>query len=411
MNSNKRQICQAVIFALSAMAASAAMATTVPPLVGGGSSLVAPSIAQEITAFGTSTGKISYFSVGSGAGQTAFLTNNTAGFGSGIAGPVDFANSDAGLTSAQVSGYTLASADGPLIQIPYLTTPITIPYVSGPTGAVALNDSDLCGVFSGKLTNWNQLTNPSTGSLYTNNLPFKVVYRSDNSGTTDLLTRHLAAVCSSSTSAITFTETQSLASLFTTVPSNFIAESGSGGVANELVSLRTANTPAISYLSPDYTNTTLAPQSPNAQANNLTVAGLFNTHTGAVVQPLAARASTAVGTVSAPTGTAAANPLNWVPNSADPTVGYPISGTSQIIVSQCYANPSSQYSPSPAAALVSFLNNHYTNSTFTSILAGNGFAVVPASFQTAILADFLSNSSGNNLDIGNASVCGAVTGR
>ncbi|WP_346778754.1 substrate-binding domain-containing protein [Burkholderia sp. Ac-20353] len=75
-----------------------------------------------------------YYSVGSGKGQTAFLKNDPSQFNSGtitVTGTVDFANSDAPLSSAQVSAYSstggLGVTNGPLIQIPYIVTPITIP--------------------------------------------------------------------------------------------------------------------------------------------------------------------------------------------------------------------------------------------------------------------------------------------
>ena len=102
---------------------------------------------------------------------------------------------------------------------------------------------------------------------------------------------------------------------------------------------------------------------------------------------------------------------NWVPNANNPTTGYPISGTSNIIVSQCYANPAAN-SPSPALAVVDFLTDHYENSSFISIVTSNGFTTVPSNYLTQIEADFLGNSSGFNLDIGDSTVCsGSVTGR
>ncbi|MGK8779942.1 substrate-binding domain-containing protein [Burkholderia cenocepacia] len=441
MKSSKRKICQAVALIISALGASAAMAQTAPLLQGGGSSLVAPTIGTEILPanFPAADGTIKYYSVGSGKGQTAFLNNDPSQFNSGtvtVTGTVDFANSDAPLTSAQVSAYTstggLGVTNGPLIQIPYIVTPITIPLVNAPTGTgpalpgsttptVALNDNDLCGIFSGKLTNWNQVTNPDTNATYSLNAPIKVVYRADASGTTDLLTAHLHQVCNTSNTAsgVTFDETQHFAGSPATVvadaifpsgaPANFVGATGSGGVAAQLVSYKTTTTAAIAYLSPDYTNTFLAPSSSPAQTNNLSVASLRNTATGTDVTPTYQNATAAIGTVAAPsTKLLAKTPTNWVPNASNPTTGYPISGTSQIILSQCYANHGN--SPTVAASVVDFLKLHYNSNA--AILHGNGFDSVPASFATAINNDFLSNASTWNLDIGNATVCsGTVTGR
>jgi ABC-type phosphate transport system substrate-binding protein len=403
--------------------------------LGGGSSLVAPTIQSEISAFPSTDGTAAYWSVGSGKGQTAFLNNDPTQFTSvtvsagttvtlTASGTVDFANSDAPLSASQISAYTstggLGVTDGPLIQLPYIVTPITIPLVNGPTGTgptlpnggttatVALNDADLCGIFSGAFTNWNQITNPDNGSLYPAGA-IKVVYRSDNSGTTDLLTAHLQAVCPvpSGTTAVpvTFTATQNFASLFpsSTPPSNFVPASGSGGVAASLLALSGAG---VGYLSPDYTNTFLAPASSPAQTNNLSVASVRNTTTNTDVVPSYQNATLAIGTVTAPTGSNASNPSLWVPNASNPTTGYPISGTSQIITSQCYATHSD--TPTVAASVVDFLTLHYSSNA--SIINGNGFDVVPAAYVTAIKADFLSNTSGLKLNIGTASVCGPLAG-
>lgn len=429
MKSSKRIVCQAVLAALSALAASAAMAQTAPALVGGGSSLVAPSIGAEISIFPAADGTASYASVGSGKGQTAFLNNDATQFGLASGTVVHFANSDAALSSLQINNYkssTIGASSGPLIQLPYIVTPITIPLVNAPAGtgpqtttgqanSVALNDNDLCGIFSGKLTDWSQVTNPDNSSLYAAG-PITVVVRGDGSGTTDLLTRHLASgVCTTGTggnSNIAFTETQTFqATLFPAgLPSNFVQATGSGGVASELATLKTAGKAGVGYLSPDYTNSFLASStSAPAATNALAVASLFNTSTGADVVPTYAAATTALGTVTPPTGTAAADQTQWVPNSANPSAGYPISGTSQIIVSQCYANHSN--SPTVNASVVDFLNLHYTNASNAAILHANGFDTVPTSYQSAISADFLSNSSGLKLNIGNNSVCSAIAGR
>ncbi|WP_322066255.1 substrate-binding domain-containing protein [Burkholderia ubonensis] len=434
MRLHQRKLCQIITLLVSGMGASAAMAVT--NVQGGGSSLVAPMIglagnpATELGLFGTAEGSFTYYPFGSGAGQNAFLNNQPTFFGAGVTGTVHFANSDAALTTAQLTAYKagLGVTSGPLIQIPYIVTPITVPVVNGPAvtstttpqttpgqaHSIALNDDDLCGVFSGKLTNWNQVVNPETGSAYALNAPIKVVYREDGSGTTELLTRHLAAVCTTlnTQTGVTFVDSMTFTASFPggVVPANFVAASGDGGVRTQLVRLASIGTAAIAYLSPAYTNTFLAPSSTvatSAGALQLPVASLVNAKNGAYYAPTYANASVALGTVSPPsTKPIASNPLNWVPNAGNPTSGYPVSGTSQIILSQCYADASVK------TAVHDFLNSHYTNASFASIVHGNGFDTVPSNYQTAISIDFLSNTSGFKLDIGNASVCtGTVTGR
>ena len=244
-----------------------------PVIQGGGSSLVAPTIGAnspasgEIGLYGTANATFTYYSVGSGAGQNAFLNNQPTFFGAGVTGTVHFANSDAALATTQISTYKagLGTTNGPLIQIPYIVTPITVPVVNGPAvtstttpqttpgqaHSIALNDDDLCGIFSGKLTNWNQVINPETNAAYTTSAPIKVIYRSDGSGTTELLTRHLAAVCTTANTAsgVSFVDSLTFTASFPGgVPANFTAASGSGGVRTQLVSFQSAGTAAVAYL-------------------------------------------------------------------------------------------------------------------------------------------------------------------
>ncbi|NIE55855.1 MULTISPECIES: substrate-binding domain-containing protein [unclassified Burkholderia] len=434
MKSSKRKICQVLALVVSGMGASLAMAAG-PVIQGGGSSLVAPTIGAnspasgEIGLYSTANATFTYYSVGSGAGQNAFLNNQPTFFGAGVTGTVHFANSDAALAATQISTYKagLGTTNGPLIQIPYIVTPITVPVVNGPAvtstttpqttpgqaHSIALNDDDLCGIFSGKLTNWNQVINPETNAAYTTSAPIKVIYRSDGSGTTELLTRHLAAVCTTGNTAsgVSFVDSLTFTASFPGgVPANFTAASGSGGVRTQLVSLQSAGTAAVAYLSPDYTNTFLAPQSTvvtSAGAFQLPIASLVNKVDSKYYAPTYANASTALGTVAPPSNKlAASNQANWVPNAGNPASGYPVSGTSQIILSQCYANAAVKTN------VHDFLNNHFTNASYASVVHGNGFDTVPSSYQTAISNDFLSNASGYNLDIGNTSVCtGTVVGR
>ena len=147
MKSSKHMLCQAVAVACSVMAASAAMAQSVPTLVGGGSSLIAPAIGAEITALDNSQANISYSAVGSGRGQLGFLNNDPTQFGlPASAAPVDFGNSETALSATQISNYSgnvPNAAFDPLIQIPYVVTPITIPLVNAPPRQLPHNTSGM----------------------------------------------------------------------------------------------------------------------------------------------------------------------------------------------------------------------------------------------------------------------------
>jgi phosphate transport system substrate-binding protein len=390
-------------------------------------------IESEIALFGAVPYSLTYYAISSGTGQTAFLNNNASYFGAGLTGQVFFANSDAAVWASYITVYNTTDepTDGPLIQIPYVVAPITIPYVNGPTpstdtlsgpqttpgqtNSLALNDSDLCGIFSGNYTNWNEVTNPDTGTTYNLYAPVNVIYDSNDSGTSELLTRHLAAVCpsySSTAFSVTFVDSTRFTDSFPSgMPSNFTSASGSGGMQAALLFVESTSTgapSAIGYLGPDWTNTFLAPSSSSASVD-LSVASLRNTTLNQDIAPTYEQAINALGTVSVPsTQATAADPTQWVPNAANPTTGYPISGTSQILLSQCYAKVPK------AETVLNFLTAHYTGSANTSMINGNGFATVPSAYAIAIISDFLSNSSGYNLNIDqyneNGS-CSAFTGR
>ncbi len=432
MKFSKRKTCLAVALAVSAL--GSAIPAMAAAITGGGSSLVGPSINSEIALFGANPDSLTYYITSSGTGQTAFLKDDASVFSSTARGPVDFANSDAAIASTYLSSYNSLdrAADGPLIQIPYIVTPITIPYVNGPTSStdtlngpqttpgqthsLALNDADLCGIFSGKLTNWHQVTNPDTGAVYTLNKAIDVAYRSDKSGTTELLMRHLSTVCPTipgSTvradgTTVTFADSQAFTASFpnNTPPASFTGYSGSGGIKSALVAATSTSASApsvIGYLSPDWTNRFLAPSSSSSSAN-LSVASLRNARLNVDVAPTYTEATHAVGASTTPvpsTRTAAADPTQWVPNSANPTTGYPISGTSQILLSQCYANANVK------STVLNFLTAHYQNANYAKILHNNGFATVPAAYETAISNDFLTNNSGYRLNIATGKTLGS----
>ena len=123
---------------------------------------------------------INYQAIGSGGGKKAIAD-----------GTVDFAGSDSLLKDeeyAATSGLqmfpTLAGAIVPIFNLaPEVTTTLVL---DGPT---------LVGIYSGKITKWND---PALAALNPGaNLPDKpitVVHRSDGSGTTEAFTKYLAAV-------------------------------------------------------------------------------------------------------------------------------------------------------------------------------------------------------------------------
>ena len=253
---------------------------TINPAVIFGNGKPAPNPAPNLVSF--------YGAVGSGAGTNAFLTNTATLLNGGSVGTylytsgstttaesvpapvfaagtvVHYGASDATITQAQVTAYTtgsgLGTVDGPLIQLPAFGTPITVPFSDLTATAVTLTDKDLCGIFSGKFTNWNQ----TSAAAHVAAGAIEVGFRGDSSGTSFLLTSHLAKVCTTGTngnSNITFVAGTNFAANFTTgaVPANFVPSSGSGGVQKSYLAILGASTSTRSP-SPAAMSTTPAPR-------------------------------------------------------------------------------------------------------------------------------------------------------
>jgi ABC-type phosphate transport system substrate-binding protein len=407
-------------------------------IAGGGSTLAQYDYLTEFSTYNAGTSGATfgtYYESGSGAGQSGLLnddltcdinkvTGNNGGNcsgGSGVGQPgntVDYGASDATLSSAQISTWATypygQPAAGNLIQLPSMGVGIGIPVQNSKVttnGGLILNDDDLCGVFSGKITDFSALT-LGKGSVVPASGPITVVYRNDGSGTSFLLTNHLSAVCNSGNSNITFSATTTFASLFpnSTPPSNFIGEKGSSGVAGELVTLPSA----IAYLSPDFT--TLDPNS-GAPKNTLVLAALLNGKVAELPTTkniTAALARPVLGTNLTPpaNATQGANPSAYVPLIQTVSAGYPIVGYTTFDFAQCYADKTI------GAGIIAFLNDHYTNSSYLSTQNNNGFVAVSnsgaAKFLTVIRQHILSNKNTNpawNVDIDDKTACKGLAGR
>jgi ABC-type phosphate transport system substrate-binding protein len=417
----------------------------------GGSSLAAPTYDQLMQLYapigGTGPVVFNYEPVGSGDGQKAFFYNDapdyleltppaTPTYGTVVGTTVDMGASDAFLTTAAdpeitnpATGsyyatvtdsngtFTGSSAvDGPMIQIPTIGTPITIAYnQSKDTKTLVLTDAQLCGVFSGKITDWHTLV-----STIPANTTITVVPRADSSGTTFLTTQHLNAVCNASNSSFPtlpvpitthfFGTSGTVVFLTSQLPSNFLqTASQSSGVASALL----ATSGSIGYLSPDYTS--IAPKSPNA--TTLKVASLTNATNNASYQPTVANTTLGLAnpgpTSTNPTPpaslTAAMNIFNWVPAIPTTTSGYPIVGYTTIELSSCYANKA------VGTAFINLLTDAFTNSAYKTIINNNGFVPLAnsgaATFATAVKNIFLTNTSKYNLNIDNTTLCGSYAGR
>lgn len=87
---------------------------------------------------------------------------------------------------------------GPAIQIPTMVTTVNIPFRVGSRTSLRLSQRSLCGIFTGNITNWNdpQITADNGGSVTGGvSRQIIVVRRADGSGTTFLFAQALDAVC------------------------------------------------------------------------------------------------------------------------------------------------------------------------------------------------------------------------
>jgi hypothetical protein len=435
--------------ALACLSTTSNFAAAAPSTIQGGGSTLAQYdyIAEFSTYNAASTGATfgTYYESGSGAGQNGLLTddltcdinkvtganggNCDGGSSQGAAGnTVDYGASDATLSSSQISGWNSFTygqpAAGNLIQLPAMGVGVAIPVVNSKVtgnGKIILSDADLCGVFSGKLTNFNQLT-LGRGSVAPAAGTITVDVRSDGSGTSFLLLNHLAAVCTTGTggnSNITFSATTTFANVFpsASLPSNFVASKGSSGVATAME----GQTSALGYLSPDFT-TLVTPAGCTSNCSNAPYTGLLvaSVLNGTVAELptttniTAALARATSGSTLTPPSTAAqgALPQNWVPLIQTASKGYPIVGYTTYDLAQCYADKT------VGAGILAYLTDHYENSSYLSLQSNNGFVTITnsgaskflAPIKQRIIADSKSGGAWNT-NIQNTTACKGKVGR
>jgi phosphate transport system substrate-binding protein len=440
----------------AALAPAVVQAATVQTLNGGGATSPQADYAgtndpntgaprSELSLYNTTSTKVTfgtYWGSGSGVGQQAFLQNDltcdinkvTGANGGkcnntpGGANAVHYGTSDSVLNATQVSTWATStwgqSAAGNLIQLPALGTgPAIVVNDTNVTsnGQLNLSDSDLCGIFSGLITDYSQLTD--TGTFKPAPGGIQVVYRIDSAGPTFLLTNHLAAVCNSGNTkaGITFAPTTTFATLFPGGVAAFIPNSFgvtlSAGTANYMAGLSNGPVPqAIGYVSPDWTSIT--PNSPEVLQNGLPspllVAGIFNgklAYTPTTKNILAGLQHVKIGTNLTPPAnkTDGANPLKWVPTVQVVTIGYPIVGYGTFLFAQCYNNATD------LAGIKSFLTSHYTATAYKAFQSNNGLVPIPnagsAKFLAAIQKNILKNANAWGTDLGDKAACTGLAGR
>ncbi|CAB1402254.1 Phosphate-binding DING protein (related to PstS) [Pseudomonas fluorescens] len=356
------------------LSAAALMSGHVLAVTGGGATL--PAALYKGSADSILPASFSYVGVGSGAGKAAFLSNNAAPFGT--TGTVHFTGSDSILTASEIRQYQSAfnASYGPLIQLPSVGTAIAVSYKKSGISNLNLTSSQLCWALSGEAPTWGHLMGTADTT------PIRVVYRNNASGTSEILTRHLNSVCPTkfSTSSLFTTARQPSGS---TLPSNWV------GVSSDRDVLPTINQVdgSIGYSGPDGIVVT----------DNAVVARING------VLPTVLNVALALSTITPPSTFAhASDPTRWSPVVASPASGYKIVAFSNLIIGQCYKDAN------VANEIRNFLTTHYSVPGNNAAVLAHKFLGVLSSWKNAVTANFITNSTGYNLDINNPSVCNGI---
>jgi ABC-type phosphate transport system substrate-binding protein len=280
-------------------------------------------------------------------------------------------------------------------------------------------------------------------------VPIKVAVRDDNSGTTALFTRHLRAKCAQFQTAtvlatttagnlsagfsqaipgintgtsVTGTTAGTCAAATNSIfPGSWMRGRGNegvtvcvGGNSPMLVSDSTKKVAetringVIGYLSTDFVLPYVTAANPAYAQYGVNTANLQN-EAGQWISPLPTSTQASLGALLPPTtATAKASPFNWV---ADPsgavagtagiipasvTAGYPIVGTTNMLVYTCYASNTvrSALVNSTVGATEGYLNWFYRSPTaVTNIIKAGGFAVLPTTTRSAIVSTFLTGTT------------------
>lgn len=166
--------------------AAASLACPTGKLIGEGSSAQKNAIDEIIAAYGEACGKkatIEYNPTGSGAGIKNFN-----------AGLVDFGGSDSALKTDEATAAKTRCATNEAWNLPMVVGPVAFSYNLSGVSKLVLTPSVLAKIFTGKITTWND---PAIAAINKDaKLPadkITVFYRSDESGTTENVTRFLKA--------------------------------------------------------------------------------------------------------------------------------------------------------------------------------------------------------------------------
>jgi len=350
-----------------------------------------------------------YAPVGSGGGLNGFTTNLASNLGTPATSnavafttsahsaypypALDFASSDAAMTTTQIAA--IGKSNGlAAIQVPSFATPISLPFNPGagftysksssyktPVGGssqLRLSITSVCGIFTGKITNWdNSQITIDNNHVKVATAPITVYVRADGSGTSAIFSNWLVINCAKTKYPVASGFTISTTPAW---PAKFEKVAGSGGMANAI----STSPYSIGYVSPDYVQPVVSTGPVAANVINPLGEGM---------PPSAAATAAALtdSNLKAPTTLAAAKwgqPINDTLATDSTTAtnfpknAYPIVGFTFLDFYQCYS-ATSRHNPRVANELKYFFDNFYLSASsaeMTLLLTNDGFARPSSTF-------------------------------
>ncbi|NJD60226.1 MAG: phosphate ABC transporter substrate-binding protein PstS [Anaerolineae bacterium] len=286
---------------------------------------------------------LNYQGIGSGGGKKAILDNT-----------VDFAGSDSLLNDEEY-------AAGKDLQMYPMLAGAVVPFynIEGITQTVTLDSASLVGIYSGKITKWNDpaivALNPG---LVFPDATITAVHRSDGSGTTEIFTKALSSFSDEWKNSV-----GAGSSVEWPVDK---AGNGIGGKGNQGVAAAVQNTPnSIGYVELSY-----------AIANKIPYVNMVNK----AGKTVTANADSLASAMNDYADTFTDKLTNTIVNGAGAN-SWPIAGYTYIIL-----HTSSMTDCGKAQKLVQYFNWSLTDASAASRAANLGYSVLPEAVQTQVLA-------------------------
>jgi phosphate transport system substrate-binding protein len=288
-------------------------------LNGAGATFIYPLLSKMAADYNTKCGvKINYQSIGSGGGVKQWTANT-----------VDFGASDAFLKDSEIQA---AAGNGEAVHIPMTFGAVVVAYnLPGLTAPIKMTPDVISGLFTGKIARWNddaiKSLNPDV------NLPdmeVSVVHRSDGSGTTSIFTTYLTSASQAWVETVGQGDPAKSAGKTVEWPVG-LGASGNEGVTQGI----SQSEGAVGYIELAY-----------ALENKVAFADVVN-KSGNLIRPSLESISAAANLPSYPAD------LRFNLANTDAAQGYPITGTTWVIVYKDLARVLS--SRARAEALADFL--------------------------------------------------------